>query len=305
MAARIDPSATNRQKKVDVGAPIRRRSRWLRSNLAIGAVITLALFAFASVFAYKIAPYPPDLAVGPPLALPSAKFLLGTDQLGRDILSRIIYGGRTAFEIGIASTLTASIVGIPIGLLSGYYEGRIDTILMRLMDAMLAFPSLILALAVVAVLGPGLVDVAAAVAIVSVPVYARLVRASTLQSKTATYVEAGRALGASDLRIMARYIMPDAISSLSVQITLSIAFAILTEASLSFLGLGIVPPTPDWGRMLNVGREFLLQAPLYSISPGAAIFLVVLSFNILGDALRDLSDPHKGSRSKASKEIVG
>ena len=270
--------------------------RFLRDRVTIGALVYFVLITLLAILAKYIAPYAPNVTVGPPLAVPSAHFILGTDELGRDIISRLIYGAQVSLRVGILATAIGIVAGVPIGLFAGFYSGWSDSVLMRLMDGMLAFPSLMLALAVVAVLGPGLWHVTLAIGATSIPVYARLVRASTLHIKETLYVTAARSIGATNARILFRVILPETVSPLTVQATLSFAYAVLTEASLSFLGLGVVPPTPSWGSMLNTGRQFLLQSPLYSVSAGLAVFLTVLSLNLIGDGLRDALDPYQLTR---------
>jgi len=217
----------------------------------------------------------------------------GVDGNQRDLLSRIIYGSRLSLEIGVATVSFAIIVGAALGALGGYAGGWLDNIIMRLMDVLLAFPGLLLSIAIVAVLGPGLVNALLAIAFVSIPVYARIVRASVLQVKEQDFVSAARALGSSPLGILATHVMPNALTPLIVQATLGIASAILDAAALSFLGLGAAPPTPEWGLMLGEERNSVFNAPHLVFLPGAAIMLTVLAFNLLGDGLRDALDPRQ------------
>ncbi len=252
----------------------------------------LVLFLLVAAGASWIAPQDPlvqDLYGR--LSPPSGKNWFGTDDFGRDILSRVIHGARVSLHVGVAAVAIALVVGTAIGLIAGYWGGLLDNVLMRLMDLMLAFPSILLAIVVVAVLGPSLSNAMLAVGIVSIPQYARLVRASVLSIREQDYVTAARALGAGDARIILTAILPNCIAPLIVQSTLGMAGAILDAAGLSFLGLGAQPPTPEWGAMLSSGRDFILSAPWVLTFPGLAILLTVLAFNLLGDGLRDALDP--------------
>ncbi|GEN44359.1 ABC transporter permease [Alkalibacillus haloalkaliphilus] len=222
---------------------------------------------------------------------PSAEFWFGTDHMGRDIFTRIIHGMSLTLGIGFASVIMGALVGIPIGIISGYYGGRIDNIIMRFIDILLAFPGILLALAIVSILGGSLVNVTIAVAIYAVPGFARIIRGSTLAAKKLEYVDAIRALGAGDGRIIFKHILPNVLSPVIVNATLYIATAILTAAGLSFLGMGAQPPTPEWGAMLNDGRGYMRDAGYIAFFPGAFIVVVVLAFNIFGDGLRDALDP--------------
>lgn len=222
---------------------------------------------------------------------PSADHWFGTDHQGRDIFSRIIHGMSLTLFVGFASVFLGSTVGVLIGLLSGYYGGRIDSIIMRIMDVLLAFPGILLALAIVSVLGGSLTNVIIAVAIFSIPVFARIVRASTMEIKKVEYIDAIKALGASDFTIITKHILPNIMSPIIVQATLNIATAILSASGLSFLGMGAQPPTPEWGAMLSDGRNYMYDAPHVGLFPGLAIIIVVLAFNVMGDGLRDALDP--------------
>ncbi len=252
-------------------------------------VILLILVALA---APHLAPYDPvhqDLASS--LAGPSMQHLAGTDVHGRDIFSRIIYGTRISLRIGFLGMLLGCIVGVILGLVAGYYGGWADTIIMRLMDVQLAFPGLLVAICIIAIIGPGLENVIVAVGIFSVPLFARVTRGQVLSLKEQDFILAARMMGAQDGRIMLNHLLPNAVAPLLVLCTLRIATAILTAASLSFLGLGAQPPIPEWGAMLSDGRAYLNIAPHVATTPGLAILITVLAFNLLGDGLRDALDP--------------
>ncbi|MBI4759574.1 MAG: ABC transporter permease subunit [Chloroflexi bacterium] len=266
--------------------------RLLRNPVAMtGGVIAILLVAVALGARY-VAPYDPvaqDLANS--LASPSPTHLAGTDVHGRDIFSRIIYGTAISLRIGFLGMLLGCLIGVTLGLASGYYGGWLDMVIMRLLDVQLAFPGLLLAICIIAVIGPGLENVIVAVGIFSVPMFARVTRGQVLSLKQQDYVLAARMMGAQDGRIMIRHLLPNALAPILVIATLRIATAILTAASLSFLGLGAQPPTPEWGAMLSDGRQYLTIAPHVATTPGLAILVTVLSFNLLGDGLRDALDP--------------
>ena len=261
-----------------------------------GAMVGAAILAAAR-------PAWPSARRGSPPAIPSAprrarpcsrrapRYLLGTDQFGRDVASRVLYGARLSLTVGLIAVWIAVGVGAPIGLVSGFYGGRLDVFAMRVMDVLLAFPGILLALAIVSVLSPGLGNVMIAVGLAAVPTYARLTRASVLSARELLYVEAARAMGGRDRFILARYILPNVVAPLIVTSTLGLGTAILSAAALSFLGLGSPPPTPEWGRMLSEGRDYLREAWWISTFPGLAIMLTVLAMNLLGDGLRDVLDP--------------
>ncbi len=257
----------------------------------IGAAIILVI-VLAAVFAPLLAPSDPlatDLAQQ---ALPpGAHHLLGTDKLGRDIFSRILYGARTSITIGFVAVGIAITLGTAIGLVAGYLRGRVDTVAMGAMDVMLAFPSIILAIAITTVLGSSITNLMIAVGVVYIPQYARLARSSVLVASQLEYVEASRAIGAKTLAILGRHILPNILAPLLVQATLGIATAELEAAGLSYLGLGARPPAPEWGAMLNDSRDYWISAPWALLAPGLAITLLVIGFNLLGDGLRDALDP--------------
>jgi peptide/nickel transport system permease protein len=225
---------------------------------------------------------------------PSLRHLFGTDEIGRDVLSRVIWGAQASLLAGLVSVSIVLALGMPLGLVSGYQGGIVDSVAMRMIDAMLAIPFLILAIALAAFLGPNLTNAMIAIGVSQMPVFARLTRAQVLATKHEDCVEAARALGNPDRRILLRHILPNISAPILVQATLAIAMAIIAEASLSFLGLGQQPPAPSWGSMLNTAKNFLSQAPRMAVWPGLAIFTLVLSFNLLGDGLRDALDPRRG-----------
>jgi peptide/nickel transport system permease protein len=265
--------------------------RWRRLAGTIGVLVvgTLTLIALVGP---ALAPFDPtEQALDRMLQPPGRGHLLGTDDLGRDILSRLLYGARVSLGVGVAAVGLAFGLGGVLGLVAGYRGGWFDEILMRVLDGLLAFPAIVLALAITAVLGPSLGHAMIAIAIVGIPGFARLARGQVLTLRSREFVEAARALGARDVRLLARHIVPGMLAPVVVHASLRLAFAIVTEASLSFLGLGTQPPTPSWGAMLNAGREYLEMAPWMSLAPGAAIFLTTLGFNFLGDAIRDALDP--------------
>ena len=284
--------------------PSMKTTRWIvrflrefRRNPRLWFGIILLLFVIAAIFAPFVSPYPPLLyhpalsAQGPTLAHP-----LGTDGLGRDQLSRIIYGTRISLAVGISSILVGGLIGTLLGLLGAYFKGWVDQLVITVTDALLAFPSLILALALVAALGPNFINVAIALALVRIPVYARLARGQTLQVAAQDYVAAARCTGTKTSRILMRHILPNIFSPLLVQATISISFAILDESVLSFLGLGAAPPTPEWGSMITEAQHFIFSDPWMMLGPALAIVLVLLSLNIVGDALRDRLDPRDARR---------
>ena len=267
----------------------RRVLRVRLAPLSLGIVVAAVLLAFLSPL---LAPYDPTRAdLNAVLHPPDIAHLMGTDDLGRDLLSRIIFGSRASLSAGVVSTGIALLVGTALGVVSGYFVGLLDLAVMRVMDALLAFPGLILALAITAALGPSLVNAMVAIGIVGIPHFARLARGQVLTLRDLDYVISARSVGAGDRQILVSHIVPNMLTPIVIQASLSVAFAILTEASLSFLGLGVQPPTPSWGFMLNQGRDYIGQAPWLAVFPGVSIFLVVMAFNLLGDAIRDALDP--------------
>ena len=257
----------------------------------MGAAL-VATFLGLTALAPLLAPYDPvatDFATV--LAPPSWTHPFGTDDIGRDILSRVIHGSRVSLEAGLFTVAVALVVGLPLGLAAGFVGGRVDDFIMRAVEVILSFPTLVLALGITAILGPKLIHALFAIGVVFVPHFARLIRGQVLAVKENDFVAAATALGATDLRVVVLHVLPNCIAPLLVQSSFSISFAILTEAALSFLGLGTQPPTPSWGIMLSTARAYLEQAPWLGAFPGLAIFLTVLGFNLLGDGIRDALDP--------------
>ena len=266
--------------------------RAARARLAPFGAAVLALAVLLALAAPLVAPYDPLAQnLGNTLAPPGREHLLGTDNVGRDVLSRVIWCARVSLVAGLVSVVLAVSAGSVLGVVAGYCGGRVDGLVMRVMDAVLSFPPLVLALALGAVLGAGLTGVLLALGVVYTPTFARLMRGQVLTITARDYVDAARALGASGWRIAARHVVPNAINPIIVQASLSVAFAILAEASLSFLGLGIQPPQASWGSMINAGRGYLQQAPWIVFGPGAALFVTVVGVSFVGDAVRDALDP--------------
>ena len=266
--------------------------RLLRNATTVSAITVLMVFALIAIAAPVLAPYDP-YQVFPDQALlpPGYAHWMGTDLLGRDILSRVIYGARISLLIGFVSVSISGVVGVVLGLLAGYYGGLIDNLVMRLIDTLMAFPGILLALTIVALLGPGLGNVMIAVGVGGIASYARLVRGSVLSIREEVYVEAARSTGARDLRIIFRHILPNALPPVLVLASMSYGWALLSAAGLSFLGLGAIPPAAEWGAMLSDGRELMWDAPWTAVFPGIAILCIVLAANLLGEALRDILDP--------------
>lgn len=266
--------------------------KFKRNKLAlIGGYIVL-FYILVAIFAPIISPQDPfKIDLVNKLQPPSLEHWMGTDDKGRDILSRLIYGSRLSLTVGFVSVFFGAAIGIFLGLLAGYYGKWMDTIIMRIVDVLLAFPGILLALAIISALGPSLINVMVAVGVFSIPMFARIVRGSTLSVRKLEYIDAIRALGATDVTIIIKHIFPNILSPVIVQATLRLATAILSAAGLSYLGLGAQPPSPEWGAMLSSGRDYLFSAPHIALFPGIAISTLVLGFNIFGDGLRDALDP--------------
>jgi peptide/nickel transport system permease protein len=267
-----------------------------RNRLAIAALVVLVVFVVVAVFGKALAPYGyNDVDVANRLQGPSAHHWFGTDELGRDVFSRVLLGAAVSLKVGVVSVGISLVAGVLCGLVAGFYRGLIDDAIMRVMDVLFAFPAILMAIAVLAILGPGSTNAMVAIGIVYTPIFARVTRASVLTVREEVYVRAARASGASDVRLMRVHVLPNVLGPIIVQTSVSFAFAILSEAALSFIGLGTQPPHPSWGLMLADGTDFINQAWWMVVFPGAAIFVVVLAFNVLGDALRDVLDPRQRS----------
>ena len=283
---------------VAVEAEDRRESRvWKKLKRNPSAILGFAIILFFTA----IAVLAPLLPVDDPLAAswgairkaPNTQYLMGTDELGRDILSRMIWGAQASLMAGTISVAIAIVTGVPFGLLAGYFGGWVDVVISRITEAFLALPFLVMAIALAAFLGPSLMNAMIAIGLSAMPVFIRLTRGQVITVKTEDYIEGARAIGLNHFEIMTRYVLPNIVAPIIVQATLTVATAIIAEASLSFLGLGQQPPAPSWGSMLNVAKNFLTQAPWMAMFPGIAIFLVVIGFNLLGDGLRDALDPRE------------
>lgn len=291
-AAAANPAAARRD------SPGRRAvRRFLRHRLAVFGLAVIVLFVLAAVLAPLVAPYDPTATSWSLIRKPpSLAHWFGTDENGRDVLSRVLWGARASLMAGGLSVAAALVVGVPLGMLAGLAGGWVDALISRITDAMLSVPFLILAIALAAFLGPALENAMLAIAISAAPIFVRLARGMAMEAKATEWVEAARALGNPPWRTAVVHVLPNIVPPLLVQATLAIAEAIIAEASLSFLGLGQQPPAPSWGSMLNAAQRFLSQAPWMAVYPGLAIFLVVLSFNLLGDGLRDALDPRAQRR---------
>jgi ABC-type dipeptide/oligopeptide/nickel transport system permease subunit len=281
----------------DVAHPKKRNralSKFLKHRSAVLGGAIVLFFVIAAIIAPMVAPFDP---IKPSFTsirkAPSALFWFGTDELGRDMLSRMLWGARASLMAGVVSVAIAIVLGVPFGLVAGYFGGWTDAIISRATEAMLAIPFLILAIALAAFLGPNLTNAMIAIGLSAMPIFVRLTRGQVLTVKAEDYVEGARAIGLPDFWIILRYVLPNVLPPILVQATLTVATAIIAEASLSFLGLGQQPPYPSWGSMLNTAKNFMDQAPWMSIFPGSAIFLIVLGFNLLGDGLRDALDPRE------------
>lgn len=282
------------QEDVKVRSPTQEALRQLRRDkMAVLGAVFLIVVVLISLLAPVLSPRDPlETNLGQRLLPPgSPHYPLGADDLGRDVLSRLIWGGRVSLLVGFAAVLWALLFGVLVGLVAGFYGGWLDSLAMRIIDILMAFPAILLAIAIVASLGPGLFNTMLAVAIVGIPYYARIVRGSILSLREQEFVQAARVVGASNWRIVARHILPNSLAPLIVAATLDVGWMIMAAAGMSFLGLGAQPPMAEWGVMLSEGRKFIRHAPHASILPGLAIFLVVLALNLLGDGLRDALDP--------------
>ena len=289
-AAKVDDRAPLPSKRARRVAAFYRL--FARNRSAVTGGVIVALVVLITVLAPMIAPYSYNQQdFTQYLTPPSRAHLLGTDEQGRDILSRVIYGGRLSLPIGIIAVAIATVFGFLFGALAGYFGSWVDAVVMRWMDVMLAFPTILLALAVITILGPGVINVMIAVGISSIPFYTRVVRSSVLTVKHMEYVTAARAVGCSEVRIVARHVLPNSFAPVMVLATTGTAAAIITSAALSFVGLGAQPPIPEWGSMLNTGRDYLRHAPWMTTFPGLAIVVTVVAINLLGDGLRDALDP--------------
>lgn len=287
--APISPANGANSRTGRVGSALRQIAR---NRLALAGLIVLLLAVIIAVLAPLITPYPPNkIAVVDALQGPSRAHLMGTDNLGRDLFSRVFYGIRMSMLIAVVSIAVAAFIGIVLGLISGYYGKRVDEVIMRLMDILYAFPDLLLALALVATFGTGFPSLIVAIAIVRIPGFARITRASVLSVRENEYVEAARTIGMGNGRILIRHILPNGIAPIIVMTSVSLALAILVEASLSFLGLGIQPPTPSLGGLLKDSLGFMETAPWMAVFPGITIALIIFALNLLGDGLRDVLDP--------------
>lgn len=274
-----------------------RRSPLARNRAAIVGLLILLPIVIATVAPWILTALHPNAQnLSASLQFPDGEHLLGTDKLGRDVWARIVYGAQPTLLGAVVVVLISGVIGIPLGLAAGYYGGRVDTLIMRILDALLAFPALLLAILVVATFGRGLGTVVVALGVIYVPAMARLIRSVTMVQRTLTYVDAARALGFSDARILFRHILPNLVAVVVVQSTIDLAYAILDIAALSFLGLGQQPPDPDWGSMLSDGRAYLLQNAWPALSAGFSIMLAVISFNLVGDGLRSQLDPRERER---------
>ena len=274
-----------------IGSVVKRL--WRENKLAAASAVVILLFVLAAILAPVLTPYTFDgMDLLNRLAPPSREHLLGTDEAGRDVLTRMLYGSRVSLLVGIVPTVISMLAGAILGIIAGYSGGRTDAVIMRIADVMLAFPSMFLAMVIMYTLGDGMINIFLALALVNWASVARIVRAETLKLKETEFVEAARSIGVKKLAIMFRHILPNCIPSLIVLFTLNIPSAILSESSLSFLGIGLKAPQASWGLMVNTGRQFLYSQPWLSLSPSIAIMLIVLAFNFLGDGLRDVLDPH-------------
>jgi peptide/nickel transport system permease protein len=266
-----------------------------RDWLSMVSIFIILFFILAAIFAPYLTPYPEQGRGEPNITSkfepPSREHPMGTDRLGRDLLARVLFGARTSLSLGFIVVGLAVTIGVPLGAAAGYFGGRVDELIMRVTDIFLSFPSLLLAIAIVAALGPSYINTVFAITIVWWPWYTRIVRAQTLSIKERSYIEAARGIGVKNFTIITRHVLPNITTPVLVQATIDIGAAILTGAVLSFLGMGVQPPTADWGKMVDVGRAYMLVAPWYATFPGLSLFLVALAMNLLGDGIRDVLDP--------------
>jgi ABC-type dipeptide/oligopeptide/nickel transport system permease subunit len=296
MASTVEPLATQPVlvRRWQVSSRLRPFARMLRDPVIATSVLIVIFFAFCAIFAPVLAPYDPYLVntnAGEFLQGPSAKHLLGTDVLGRDLLSRMLYGARVSLGIGVVATALGSSVGVVLGLIAGFFRGFVDDVIMRCMEVLLAFPGLVLALGLLAALGRSVHTLVIAIGIGSVAFLARLVRSQVLSVRELDYVMAARTLGGGNVRILFRHIWPNCTAPVIVSLSLGVGFAVLAESGLSFLGLGVPPPTPSWGSLLQYAYQYLYGSAYLSIVPGVAISMTILSFSLIGDGLRDALDP--------------
>ena len=286
-------AAVSEEEEVVVGNQLKRMwYSFCKRKVAVLGLAIVLLYILVAIFAPLLAPYDPvEQELANMLQTPSAEHLLGTDEVGRDILSRIIYGARISMKVGFYAVGVAFILGVPLGIFAGFYGGKVDLIIMRMMDVLLAFPGILLSIVFVSVLGPNLNNAILSVGIYTVPNFALMARGEALTLRNSEFVEAARAMGSSNLRIIFSHILINIVSPLIVMGTLSFGTAIITTAGMGFLGIGAQPPTPEWGAMLSSGRQYLLVAPHVTTYTGLAILFLVLGLNLLGDGLRDVLDP--------------
>lgn len=278
----------NTKKRSQLGDVVK---RMMRNKLAMVGFVILLILVFTAIFADQIAPYGYADIMDEAYLTPNAKHIFGTDELGHDIFSRVVYGARISLKVGFISVGIALIFGVTLGAFSGYYGGKVDNFIMRFVDVLQAVPNLLLAIAIMAALGSGLGNLMIAVGVSSIPGYVRIVRSSVLTIKDNEYIEAAKANGSTDMRIMFKHIIPNCMAPIIVQATLGVAFAILNAAGLSFIGLGLEPPIPEWGAMLSSGRAYIRDFPHITLFPGLAIVLTIFALNVMGDGLRDALDP--------------
>lgn len=292
-----DLVTSNLQAPIEQGSLLVIGRRILRNRAFVLGGIVVLMFLMLAIVPQLFTSYDPiGKNLSERLLSPSAAHWFGTDDLGRDIYARVVYGARISLMVGLLSVGIALVIGSLIGVVAGYFGGNIGEVLMRVIDILLAFPSILLAILIVAILGPGLINAMVAIGIVNIPIYARLLRSTSLQIRNNEFIEAAHAMGASHTRIIFHHILPNCLSPLIVQATLGIGAAILETAGLSFLGLGAQPPTPEWGTMLAQGKDFIRTAPWTLFFPGIAITMVVVAFNLMGDGLRDLIDPRTAKK---------